>query len=122
VDRDERKDQAGDEQDVHGVQAGDELRARELAVEEQERAPRSDDGDRLDDASRDLQAGAGQQVVGEGVAREAGAEAESDERDADDPVELTGLAEGSGEEHAEHVDRHRRDEEQRRPVVHLADE
>ena len=58
VDSHERQDETGDEQDMHAVEAGDELRARELAVEEQEGTPRADDRDRLDDAAGDLQAGA----------------------------------------------------------------
>jgi hypothetical protein len=122
MDGDQRQDKTGHEQDVDAVEARDELGPGELAVEEQEGAPCADDGDRLDDAAGDLQAGPGEQIVGEGVAGEAGGQSESDERDADDPVELTRLAERAGEEHAHHVHAHGGNEEQRRPVVHLPDQ
>ena len=66
--------------------------------------------------------GAGQQVVGQRVAGEALDDAEHDQAEADQPVELARLAERAGEEHPEHVDRHRGDEQQRRPVVDLPDD
>ncbi len=47
----------------------------ELAAEEEERDVRADDRDGLDDAVDDAQAVAGEQVIGEGVAGEAGGHA-----------------------------------------------
>ena len=62
---------ARDQQDVDGVQPWDEVVARELAPEDEHGEIGADERDRLDDALGDAQTGAGQQVVGEGVAREA---------------------------------------------------
>ena len=76
-------------------------------------------GCRLDQAVGDPQAGAGEQVVGQGVAREALEDAEQEQQRADHPVQLARLAERAGDEDAHHVHEHRRDEEHRRPVVHL---
>ena len=45
-----------------------------------------------------------------------------DQAQADEPVQLTGLAERAGEEDPEHVHDHGRDEEQGGPVVDLADD
>ena len=120
VDGDKSEDQARDQQDVDCVQARDEIGAGELSAEQQERHPCTDHRDRLHDAAGDLQTGAGEQVVGQGVAGEAGTQSHRGEGDADDPVELTGLAESAGEEHAEHVDGDGADEDQCCPVMHLA--
>ena len=93
--------------------------ARELAAEQEERHVGADDRDRLHEAVRDPQAGAGQQVVGQRVAGEALEDAEQEQQGADHPVELARLAERAGEEDAQHVDDHRGDEDHRGPVVHL---
>ena len=51
-----------------------------------------------------------------------GEEAQEQQQHADHPVGLARLAEGTGEVGAEHVHDHRGHEQQRRPVVDLADE
>ena len=79
-----------------------------------------DDRDRQDDAGGDAQTGTGQQVVRQRVAREALEQAQHHQREADEPVDLTGLAERTGEEDPQHVDHDRHQEDQGRPVVHLA--
>ncbi len=119
---DERQQQPGDQQHVGYVEPRDDHVAGELAAEHEERHVGADDGSRLDQAVRDPQPGARQQVVGEGVAREPLEDAEEQEHAADHPVQLTRLAEGSGDEDADQVDEHRGDEEHRRPVVHLPHE
>ena len=81
--------------------------------------PGADHRDGQHDRVGDPQAGAGQRVVGQRVAGEALEEAEQEQRDADDPVELARLAERAGEEDPEHVHDDRGHEQQRRPVVHL---
>ena len=66
--------------------------------------------------------GTREQVVGERVAGEAFDQAERDQADADEPVELARLAVGAGEEHPRRVHEHRRQEHQRGPVVDLPDQ
>ncbi len=111
-----------DQQHVGDVEPADDDVARERPAEDQERHPGADDRDRQHDRVGDPQAGAGEQVVGQRVAGEALDDAEPDQAEADEPVELTRLAERAGEEHPEHVDQHRREEQQRRPVVDLPDD
>ena len=91
----------------------------ELPAEEEELDVGADDGDRADDAVGDPQPGAREQVVGQRVAGEALEDAQHEQSETDQPVELAGLAERAGEEHPQHVDRHRREEEVGGPVVHL---
>ena len=79
-------------------------------------------GRRLDEAVHGADAGAGEQVVGERVAGEALDAGEQRQDGAEDPVDLTRLAEGAGEEHAGHVHEDRDDEDQGGPVVDLPDE
>ena len=64
----------------------------------------------------------GEQVVGQGVAGEALDQRQHRQLRADEPVELTRLAERPGEEHAHHVHVDRHDEQQCCPVVDLADD
>ncbi len=64
-----------------------------------------------------------EQVVGERVIRgEALGHREDEEDEADDPVELAGLAERTGEEDAQHVHADTGHEHECRPVVDLADQ
>ena len=93
----------------------------ELAPEEQERDPRADDGHGQGDGVGDPQARARQQVVGQRVAAEAVEDDQHQQGHADDPVQLPGLAEGAGEEDAAQVDDDGGHEDERRPVVHLAE-
>ena len=116
---DQRQQQAGDQQHVDDVEPRDDHVARELAAEQEERHVGADHRGRLHQAVRDPQPGAGEQVVGQGVAGEALEDAEQDQQRADHPVQLAGLAERAGEEDAHHVHEHRGDEEHRGPVVHL---
>ena len=62
-----------------------------------------DEGHREQDRVRDANAGARDQVVGQGVAEEPVGDREYQQRETDGPVEFAGLAEGAGEEHARHV-------------------
>jgi hypothetical protein len=122
VRRHQAQQQAGDQEDVHHVQARDDQVARVLAGEDEELRPGADDRDGPDQAVDEAQARAGQQVIGERVAGEARDQRHRHEADADQPVDLARLAERAGEEHAQHVDEGRRHEQQGRPVVDLADE
>ena len=110
------------QQDVQRVQAADDVGPGELAAEQEVRDPDADHRDALDHADDDPQAVAGEQVVGERVAREALGHGEDPEDEAEDPVELTRLAERTREEHAGHVQHDRGHEQQGRPVVDLPDE
>ena len=85
-------------------------------------APGADDRDGADQAVHEAQAGARQQVVGQGVPGEAGDQGHGQQPDTDQPVHLTRLAEGACEEDAQHVHEGRGDEQQGRPVVDLPDE
>src|SRR5690606_40915923 len=102
VQRDQRDQDQRDEEDVEDVEPGQDLRARELPTKYRRRRPRADHRDREHDRRGDPQAGAGEGVVGERVAGEALEEAEPEQQQADDPVELTRLAERTGEEDPEH--------------------
>jgi hypothetical protein len=105
---------------MQDIKTSDDLGAGELCSDDEERDPRADHRDREHDRVRDAQACAGEEVVGQGVAREALDHAKCQQRYADEPVQLTRLAERAGEEDPEHVDRHGGDEQQCRPVVDLA--
>ena len=74
-----------------------------------------DDRYRQHDRVGDAQAGTRQQVVGQRVAGESFDDAEHEQQQADEPVELARLAERAGEEHPQHVDDHRRHEHAARP-------
>ena len=117
---DQGQDQPRDQQHVGDVEPRDDHLAGELAPEHEERHVAAQHRGRLDDAVGDPQAGAGEQVVGQGVAGEALEDAQQDQQAADHPVELARLAERAGEEDPHQVHEHRRDEQHRRPVVHLA--
>ena len=119
-------EQAGDgarhEQDVDGVDAGDEPRRGKVAAEQQRGEVRTDQRDRLGDRVGDAQAGARQQVVGQRVAEHAVDQDEAQQAEADHPVEAPRAPVGAGEEHAEQVGDEGRGEHQGGPVVHLADD
>ena len=118
----EQADDGGrDQQDVHRIEAPDDVRARPVAAEDQVDEAFTDEGDRQDDGVGDAQAGARQQVVRQRVAGEPGRQREHQHQHADDPVDLPWSAERPGEEDARHVEGDRADEHQRCPVVHLAD-
>jgi len=93
-------DESRHQQDVEDEQAPFEGGGRELPAEEQERQPRTEDGDAEHDRVGDAQAGPRQEVVGQRVAREPVGDGEQQERDADDPVQLAGAAERAREEDA----------------------
>jgi len=117
---DQRQDQPGDDQDVCGEEPRDEDLSRELAAEEEERGVAADHGDGPRDPLCDTQAVAREHVVREGVAGEAGDQAEHHEGEADQPVHFPGLPECPREEDAHHVDHDRRHEDEGGPVVDLA--
>ena len=122
MDGDQSQDQAGDQQDVRGIQPRDDFAAGVLTPEDKKREPGADQRYRLQDAPNDLQTGPREQVIRQGVAGEASGEGESGESDSDDPVQLTGFAERPGEEDAEHVHGNGSHEDECGPVVHLPDE
>ena len=95
---------------------------RELAAEEEELGPGANDRDSPDRTVHESQAGARQQVVRQRVAREAFEDTDHQHGDADQPVDLPRLAEGTGEEDAEAVGEHRGHEEHGGPVVHLPEQ
>jgi len=122
VQRDQPKNEGGDQQNVRGEHSGNERLARELAAEQPVRDVGAEDGDGLDDAVNDAQTVAGEHVVGKRVAGESGRERQDHEREAHEPVEFTRLAERAGEEDARHVRHDRRSEDQSGPVVNLPHE
>ena len=115
-------DQPRDEHDVHHEEARRDRLRRELAAEREKRQPRPEERHRQQHGVGDAQAGARQQVVGEGVAGEAVADGQQQQRHADDPVDLARPAEGAGEEHAADVHDDGGHEQQGSPVVDLADD
>ena len=77
--------------------------ARIVATEQEEGEVAPDQRDGLDDRVGDPDAGPRDQVVGERVAEEPVDDAEDEQGHPDDPVELAGLAERTGEEDPGHV-------------------
>ncbi len=118
----EAEHDARQQQDVDRVEPGHEVRAGELAAEQEHRDVGTDDRHRQDRALGEPDTGARQQVVRERVAGETGEHAEDEEQEAEQPVDLTRLAEGAREEDAHHVHEHAGEEDQRGPVVDLPDE
>ena len=120
---DERQDDSRDQQDVQRVEPRDDDGAGEVTAEQRPVQPGADqwhaEGDRGEGGA---QAGAREQVVGQGVAEVALEHRQDQQQRADHPVGLARLAERAGEEHPGQVDHDRRREEQRGPVVDLADE
>ena len=120
--RSQQADQDGrDDQHVDDVEAGDDhAAAREVTAEQEEGQVTAHHRYRLDDGEGDPDAGTRHQVVGQRVPEESVEDAEDEHDHADDPVELTGLAEGSGEEHPGHVHGDGAEEDVSGPVVGLA--
>lgn len=122
MDGHEGEEQAGDQQDVQGVQPGDHVVPGELGAEREHAEVGAHHRDRQHDALRDPQARARQQVVRQGIAGETLGERQQEQRHADQPVDLTGAAERAREEDPQQVHADRREEHQRGPVVELADQ
>ncbi len=101
------------------VKPRNEIGAGELAAEREHRDVRTDDWNRLGDSVSDAQARARQEVVGERVTAKTFEDTEGHQRETDEPVCFTWLAERAGEEDAAHVADDRRHEDERRPVVNL---
>ena len=117
----EPDDDGRDDQHMDGVEPGDDHAATgEVAPEEEERQVAAHHGDRLDDGECDPDAGPRHQVVRQRVSQEAVQDAQDEHEDADDPVELTGLAEGAGEEDPGHMHGDRPEEDVGSPVMGLA--
>jgi hypothetical protein len=112
-------DRKRDQEDVDDEQPLDDVGRGELSAEGEEGGPRADHRNRESDGVRDAQPGAGEQVVGKGVAGEAVHDGQHEQRHADDPVDLAGLAERAGEEDAAEVSDDRGDEEVGGPVMDL---
>ena len=112
----------GQQQHVDGVQPGDEDLAGELAAEDEEAQVGADHRDRQDDARRDPQAGAGEQVVGQGVAGEALDDRQQREVDPITQLSSRGLRNAPVKNTRNMCTTVAADEDQRRPVVDLAHE
>ena len=120
---DQSQEYQRDDQDVEDEEAGDDDPvAGEVPPEDESGQVGPDHGDRQHDRVGDADTGTRDEVVGEGVAEEAFHDGQGQHGDADEPVELAGLAEGTGEEDPGHVDGDGPDEDVGRPVVHLADD
>ena len=85
---DERREQ----KDVREEQPPGYLRRRKRAAEEQRLDPDADERNRHGDRGGDPQACSRQEIVGQRVSREAGAQREQKQREPDDPVDLARLA------------------------------
>ena len=120
---DQRQDDAREQQDVQGVQPRDDDVAGEVAAEQRPVQPGADHRHaQRDRGERGAQADAGEQVVGQRVAEVALEHGQDQQQRADHPVGLARAAERAGEEDAGQVHHDRRGEQQRGPVVDLADE
>ncbi len=121
-----RDDQRGEDgrkqQDMDRVEARNQFRARELTAEKEHGEIGADDRYRQDGTLEEPEPGARQQVVRQRVSDESLEHAEDQHDPAEQPVHFPGLAEGAREEVAHHVDEHSGDENESRPVMHLADE
>jgi hypothetical protein len=82
----------------------------------------ADDRDALQHALEDPQPGAGQLVVGQRVAEQPLDQAQREQDDPDQPVDLARLAVGAGEEDPQHMDGDRDHEQVGGPVVDLPDQ
>ena len=114
--------QGRDQQDVHHVETGHDRGAGELAVEDEELNPRAHQRDGTHQTVGEAETGAREQVVRQRVSGEALNHGQHEEPQADQPVDLTRLAEGTREEDAQHVDGGCCHEEDGCPVVDLADQ
>ena len=104
------------------IQPRNHFHAGEFIAEEQVGDPHSHYGEGLDHAVNDAQTVTREEVVGEAVAGETLSHSEDEEQEPDNPVQLTRLAEGTREEHPEHVQHYGGHKEQRCPVVDLPHE
>src|SRR5581483_1294757 len=120
VHADERSERRRHENDVREEEAPDDGVRGKLAPEHQERDPRADDGDRQRNRIRDAQSRPREQVVRHRIAGEPVEDAEQQQRDADDPIDLARTPEGPREVDPAQVHDDRRDEHERGPVVDLA--
>jgi hypothetical protein len=119
VRRDQRQDQPRNQQHVQEVHPRQDRVPGERPAEQEESEVGADDRDALQDAFQHAQACAGQLVVGQRIAEQPLGQAEGKQHDADQPVDLAGLAVGAGEEHPQHVRHDRGHEQVGRPVVDL---
>ena len=85
VSDDQAEHDPGQQQNMDRVQPGDDLVPRELSPEEEEGEIRAHDRHGQDRALREAEAGAGEQVVGERVAGQAGDDAEEQQGPAEQP-------------------------------------
>jgi hypothetical protein len=122
VQRDQRQEKCREQEDVDDVEAADDLLADEVAVEHRPVRPRADHGNGQHDRRGDAQTRPREQVIRQRVAGETLEEGQHEQADADEPVRFARTTECAGEEDAQQVHDDGRDEQQRRPVVDLADE
>lgn len=123
VQRHQHADHDGQQQHVADVKARHEcVGSRELAAPYPDGEVRPDERDRHQYRVGDREAHARQQIVHQRVAGEALHQRQRQHRDADVVVDVARGAERAGEEDPHQVDRDRRHEDERRPVVCLADE
>ena len=100
----ERGDQNRRQQEnVYREEDWDDRRSRKLTTEQQVGGPGAYHRNALDETVDDAKAVAGEQVIRKRVAGEALGHREDEENEADEPVDLTRLAEGTREEDAQHV-------------------
>ncbi len=117
--REEPHDQGRHDEHVDHEQARDDVVARELAAEDEECQPRTEDRYRFQHRVRDPQPRTREEVVGEAVPREPVGEPEEQQAQPDRPVDLARTAERAGEEDAHQVGDDRGEEQQRSPMVDL---
>jgi len=120
--RSQQADQDGrDDEHVDDVEAGDDhAAAREVTPEQEEGQVTTHHRYRLDNGEGDPDTGTRHQVVRKRVPQEAVENAQDEHEHADDPVELTGLAERTGKEHPGHVHGDGAEEDVGGPVMGLA--
>src|SRR5699024_3927723 len=116
---DQRQNDPRHQQDMDGEQPGHDVVTGELPPEDHEAQVGTDDRNGEHHAVGNTQTVTGEHIIGQGVAGEAGQQAHDQQREAHQPVQLTGTPEGAGEEDTQHVDGHRTHEDQGRPVVDL---
>ncbi len=120
--REQSHQQRGDEQDVSDVEPRDDHLTRERPAEDSEGHVTADDWRGLHEPGHGADARAREQVIRQRVACEALDDGQQGQHGADDPVDLTRLAERAGEEDSGHVQGDAHDEEQSSPVVQLPDQ
>jgi len=122
VRRDERGQDAGDDENVNDVKTPDEDSARILAAKKKIRYIGACDRDGQQDAGGDPHSRPGQVIVGQRIAEESLRAGERKEYHADHPVNLPRPAESAGEEYPDHMHADSGDKYQRGVMMDLPDQ